>query len=210
MPPKRPRTDKVLSVDDALKYRKEVLSQISVNIARIQDILLTEQQIRDLNDILNNQFKEKWRWEKRLLELNGPDFTKSSIKGYSDTSFVVNKHRYFGRAKELPDVVKLLEEAAIERNNIQSSNDIKKNMKKFNEKKHWDDKLYLFKKEEATKLLNNIKSLKFPAVVESSDSKVFENINYIPTSKISKDDLKKSLLSHKKALLKKRLHAKKL
>lgn len=210
MPPRRPRTDRVVSVDEALRYRKELLSEISVNIARIQDILLTEQQIRDLNDTLNTQFKEKWRWEKRLLELNGPDFTKTSIKGYQDTSFVVNKHRYFGRAKELPDVVKLLEEAAIERNNVQSSKDSKKNMIKFNEKKNWNDNLYLFKKNKSMELLNNINSLQLPKVIKPSNTKTFQHTNYIPTGRISKDELKKSLLSHKKALLKKRLHNKKL
>jgi pre-mRNA-splicing factor ISY1 len=216
MPPKRPRTDTVDSIDDALKYRSQLLSAISVNIARIQDILLTEQQIRDLNDTINKQFKEKWRWEKRLLQLNGPNYTKTStsnINSYKDNSFVVNRHRYFGRARELPDVVKLLEEAAIERNNSELRKDMKRNIIKFNDQKNWPDQIYIYKKNQALEFIDAIKSNNYSNVTNHRNENFnFKHINFIPqklSSNITKQDLKQKLLKHKKDLLKERILNKK-
>lgn len=35
---------------------------------------LGEQRIRDINDEINRMLKEKSQWEKRIIELGGPDF----------------------------------------------------------------------------------------------------------------------------------------
>lgn len=106
----------VESLPQAEKWRSTILGEISVNLTKIQDPALNEYQIRDINDTLNKLFKEKRSWEYHIKQLGGADyihfnrdFNNAGIMADIDTlGSQVKGYRYFGRAKELPDVKEVL------------------------------------------------------------------------------------------------------
>jgi pre-mRNA-splicing factor ISY1 len=75
--------------------------------------------LRDLNDEINKLIREKGHWERRIVELGGPDYsltrqkvTDSDGKEVSAASGKGAGYRYFGAAKNLPGVKELFEKAA--------------------------------------------------------------------------------------------------
>ncbi|GMG35353.1 unnamed protein product [Ambrosiozyma monospora] len=122
-PTTRPKTAKyVKSLQDAERFRSMTLQSISAKLTKINDMMINEYQIRDLNDELNNLMREKTRWEYKIKELGGPDYLQFSKRnggagmGTTDNGeLVIKGYRYFGRAKELPDVKQLVELAKSER-----------------------------------------------------------------------------------------------
>ncbi|CEG80567.1 hypothetical protein RMATCC62417_14885 [Rhizopus microsporus] len=103
----------VSSITEAEMWRRDLLSEISRKIAKIQDVSLSDYQVRDLNDEINKLMGQKYHWEKRIVELGGPDYTVNmtcvcreapGIRGY----------RYFGRARDLPGVRELFEQEVAE------------------------------------------------------------------------------------------------
>lgn len=100
------------SLPQAEKWRSTIIGEISVKLTKIQDPALNEYQIRDINDSLNKLFNEKRSWEYHIKDLGGADyihfnkdFNKAGILSLLDTlGSYVKGYRYFGRAKELPDV----------------------------------------------------------------------------------------------------------
>ncbi|KAG7784979.1 hypothetical protein KL910_004813 [Ogataea haglerorum] len=103
----RPRvTQDTDDVKDAEAFRTMCLQEISAKIEKINDPLLQDSQIRDLNDELNKLMRERRAWDHRVKELGGPDYLSTS--GVADGSVMVNNYRYFGRAKQLPEVERLL------------------------------------------------------------------------------------------------------
>ncbi|VEU20870.1 DEKNAAC101712 [Brettanomyces naardenensis] len=109
LPTRRPnRTSYVNNAPEAERYRKMCMDEINKDLMRINDILVNEYQIRDLNDELNKLVREKRAWEYRIRELGGPDYIQIVGHPQRDSSVIVNGYRYFGRAKELPDIQKLL------------------------------------------------------------------------------------------------------
>ena len=75
--------------------------------------------IRDLNDEINKLIREKGHWERRIVELGGPDYSKtgpkiadSEGKVFSDATGRGPGYRYFGAAKNLPGVKELFEKDA--------------------------------------------------------------------------------------------------
>lgn len=100
------------SLPQSEKWRSTIISEISVKLTRIQDPTLNDYQIRDINDSINKLLNEKRAWEYRIRELGGPDYI-SYKKDFSNmgrlgdinaVGLVINDYRYFGRAKDLPDV----------------------------------------------------------------------------------------------------------
>lgn len=75
---------------------------------------LGEPTIRDLNDEINKLFREKYHWERRIVELGGPDYTKAAHGVSSDGMELPGRrgYKYFGAARTLPGVRELFEEAA--------------------------------------------------------------------------------------------------
>ncbi|ODV91668.1 hypothetical protein CANCADRAFT_55493 [Tortispora caseinolytica NRRL Y-17796] len=98
---RRPKvTQSVETVSECLKWRNEVVREISKNLTIINDSTVSISLIRDLNDTINKLMNEKYAWEARILELGGPNYIVSKDKrGY----------KYYGRAKELPDVQEMLQ-----------------------------------------------------------------------------------------------------
>ncbi|ODV87734.1 hypothetical protein CANARDRAFT_190589, partial [[Candida] arabinofermentans NRRL YB-2248] len=127
LPQTRPKSTKfVKDLKEAERYRGLCVQEISSKVTRINDILVTESQIRDLNDELNKLMKEKRAWEYKIKELGGPDYLQFKQKSSSDNGLVVRGYKYFGRAKELPDVVKLVE---MTKQELTKAREMKKGMK---------------------------------------------------------------------------------
>lgn len=117
-PQNRPKNvNKVTSLPQAEKWRSIVISEISINLTKINDENLTDFEIREINDKLNLLFKEKKSWEYHIRNnLKGNDYIKYG-KDLMNTGVLVDRddnsvkgYRYFGRAKELPDVKALIEQ----------------------------------------------------------------------------------------------------
>lgn len=75
--------------------------------------------IRDLNDEINKLIREKSHWERRIVELGGPNYAKiapkvtdSEGKLLAEASGRGAGYRYFGAAKQLPGVKELFEKDA--------------------------------------------------------------------------------------------------
>lgn len=118
-PSLRPKyVQNVKSLPQAEKWRSTVLSEISVKLTRISDQATSDFQLRELNDSLNKLFKEKRAWEYHIKALGGndyitynKDFSNAGVYGeyVDDSGNKVKGYRYFGRAKDLPDIKPLLE-----------------------------------------------------------------------------------------------------
>jgi pre-mRNA-splicing factor ISY1 len=97
------------------RWRGQVLQEISRKTTKIQDLALSDFQLRDLNDELNRLFREKWQWEKRIRELGGPNYMRGGGKVVDAEGRVIEGggkgYRYFGRARELPGVKEMFEAA---------------------------------------------------------------------------------------------------
>ena len=75
--------------------------------------------IRDLNDEINKLIREKGHWERRIVELGGPNYAKSAPRLTDDEGNQVQGatgkgggYKYFGAAKQLPGVRELFEKEA--------------------------------------------------------------------------------------------------
>lgn len=99
---------------DAEFYRNQILREISGGIAKIQNPALGEHTIRDLNDEINRKLREKYHWNRRIVELGGVDYNaierqKQIEEGDTQSAAGPGGYRYFGAAKDLPGVAELLE-----------------------------------------------------------------------------------------------------
>jgi pre-mRNA-splicing factor ISY1 len=70
--------------------------------------------IRDLNDEINKRIREKRHWERRIVELGGPDYARAQPAQAYDADGVEVRgagggYKYFGAAKNLPGVRELFQ-----------------------------------------------------------------------------------------------------
>lgn len=102
-------------LDDAERFRRQIVREIAMGIEKIQNPALGEHAIRDLNDEINKKLREKHHWNKRIKELGGPDFfaieRKQQLEHGEENLQFQNGYRYFGAAKELPGVKELFAKA---------------------------------------------------------------------------------------------------
>ncbi|KAJ7948711.1 Pre-mRNA-splicing factor isy1 [Quillaja saponaria] len=103
---------------EADKWRQQIMREIGRKVAEIQNEGLGEHLLRDLNDEINKLIREKGHWERRIIELGGPNYTKHSAKMTDLDGNIVDVpnpsgrgpgYRYFGAAKKLPGVKELFE-----------------------------------------------------------------------------------------------------
>ncbi|SPO00073.1 related to pre-mRNA splicing factor [Cephalotrichum gorgonifer] len=114
---RRPRTiTEVDSVPVCEKWRGQVLKEISRKVTKIQDMALSDYQIRDLNDEINKLMREKHMWEVQIRNLGGPNYMRAVAKMYDDQGREMpgrgKGYKYYGRARELPGVKELFEAKA--------------------------------------------------------------------------------------------------
>ncbi|PHH72003.1 hypothetical protein CDD80_4841 [Ophiocordyceps camponoti-rufipedis] len=115
----RSRRPKIITEVDSIpiceKWRGQVLRDISRKVSRIQDPVLSEYQIRDLNDEINKLMREKHMWEVQIRNLGGPNYMRGGGRLYDEQGREIpgggRGYRYFGRAKDLPGVKELFEAA---------------------------------------------------------------------------------------------------
>merc|ERR1712066_1231194 len=112
---KRPYlVSEVKKLNEADKWRYQLLKDIAKKMGEIQNRGLGEHKIRKLNDEINLLFREKIHWERRIQELGGPNYTnltkttKSNAKSNKITDSEL-RYRYFGAARNLPGVKELYE-----------------------------------------------------------------------------------------------------
>ncbi|KAD4178167.1 hypothetical protein R6Q59_021715 [Mikania micrantha] len=105
-------------LSDADKWRQQIMREIGRKVAEIQNEGLGEHRLRDLNDEINKLIREKMHWERRIVELGGPNYSRYSAKMTDLEGNIVDVpnpsgrgpgYRYFGAAKKLPGVKELFE-----------------------------------------------------------------------------------------------------
>merc|ERR1712066_624425 len=112
---KRPYlVSEVKKLNEADKWRYQLLKEIAKKMGEIQNRGLGEQKIRKLNDEINMLFREKIHWERRIHELGGPNYTSLTKTTKSNAKFnnIIDlelRYRYFGAARNLPGVKELYE-----------------------------------------------------------------------------------------------------
>lgn len=125
----------VESIPSCEKWRGQVLKEISRKMSRIQEPVLSDYQIRDLNDEINKLMREKHMWEVQIRNMGGPNYMRGGGKIYDEQGREIpgggKGYKYFGRAKELPGVKELFEAAlnkGREEKPLQERNDMRKNV----------------------------------------------------------------------------------
>eukprot|EP00940_MAST-03C_sp_MAST-3C-sp2_P000178 g178.t1 len=100
------------NLKDAEYWRRQIIREITGLVRDIQNAGLGEHTIRDMNDAINKKIKEKGHWERRIVELGGPNYKRK--RSQFDGSAVGGKrgYMYFGAAKNLPGVRELFAEPA--------------------------------------------------------------------------------------------------
>ncbi|CAF9937122.1 MAG: NineTeen Complex (NTC) component [Heterodermia speciosa] len=103
----------ITSIPTCEKWRGQVLKEISRKVSKIQEVSLSDFQIRDLNDEINKLMREKHMWEVQIREMGGPNYMRGGGKVYDEAGNEImgagKGYRYFGRARELPGVKELFE-----------------------------------------------------------------------------------------------------
>lgn len=123
--PSDPET--VLTIQEAEGWRSRLSEKLRDNLNRLYNEPLPEAETKYLNDKVNEQIKELRRWETRIVELGGIDYSRDGISAPDGDilNSKTNNYQYFGRARELP-IVKELIEAEKKRMNHNESNFQKK------------------------------------------------------------------------------------
>ncbi|EOA31115.1 hypothetical protein CARUB_v10014275mg [Capsella rubella] len=103
---------------EADKWRQQILREIGSKVAEIQNEGLGEHRLRDLNDEINKLLRERYHWERRIVELGGQNYSKHGAKMTDLEGNIIDVpnpsgrgpgYRYFGAAKKLPGVRELFE-----------------------------------------------------------------------------------------------------
>jgi len=98
------------SLSDCDKWRQDIIKEIGDKVSEIQNAGLGEFKIRALNDEINQLLEEKRKWDRRIKELGGPDYSKLEAKLYDQDGIELpgsGGYKYFGAAKDLPGVREL-------------------------------------------------------------------------------------------------------
>eukprot|EP00667_Euglena_gracilis_P020609 EG_transcript_22349 len=103
------------TLSDAERWRGDVIKEITRKVSQIQNASLGEYRIRELNDEINKLLREKTHWERRIIELGGPDYITQARQDALQFEGAEAKgamgYKYFGAAKDLPGVRELFEKA---------------------------------------------------------------------------------------------------
>merc|ERR1719436_22410 len=109
---KRPKiASECTTLKDCEHWRTDIIRGVAKKIAEIQNAALGEHRIRDLNDEINKDLREKKYWEEQIKTLGGADYTAQpkSEETYGAELASQSGYKYFGAAKDLPGVRELFE-----------------------------------------------------------------------------------------------------
>ena len=106
---KKPEDPKeVKNVAEAEIWKGSLVKQIIKKVSEIQNGSLGEYRIRELNDSINEMLQEKAKWEERIRELGGRNYMEEdgNLPDESVDAMLEGKngYKYFGAAKNLPEV----------------------------------------------------------------------------------------------------------
>mmetsp|Transcript_60674 Transcript_60674/g.169984 ORF Transcript_60674/g.169984 Transcript_60674/m.169984 type:complete len:237 (-) Transcript_60674:35-745(-) len=114
---KRPKiASEVATVRECEHWRSELIRGVAQKIKEIQNAALGEHRIRDLNDEINKDLREKGYWEDQIKNLGGPDYkaqAKVDTEVYGAELASHTGYKYFGAAKDLPGVRELFEATVV-------------------------------------------------------------------------------------------------
>lgn len=106
VPTKRPYLAELCEdLQDAEKWRKQIIGEISNLVMLIQNAGLGEFKLRDMNDHINKLLREKSHWERRIIELGGPNYRNRPVD--NEDGMGTRNYKYFGAARDLPGVREL-------------------------------------------------------------------------------------------------------
>ncbi|GAM22084.1 hypothetical protein SAMD00019534_052590 [Acytostelium subglobosum LB1] len=104
------------NLTEAERWRHQIIREMSRKISEIQNSSLGEYRIRDLNDEINKLGREKHHWEKRIIQLGGPNYLATQSKIFdADGREAAGKghYKYYGEARNLPGVKEMLEKPEV-------------------------------------------------------------------------------------------------
>ena len=125
--PDDPGTVKTIAECEA--WRKKILSDMNEVLNRLYTEPLPEAETKHLNDDINRTIQKVRRWEKRIVELGGLDYSRvgHSTPDGDVLNTNLNQYQYFGRARLLPGVKDYIEfEKQRRLDETQSSNRLNK------------------------------------------------------------------------------------
>merc|ERR1712190_2164 len=102
----------VTTVKECEHWRSELLRGVAQKIKEIQNAALGEHRIRDLNDEINKDLREKGYWEDQIKALGGADYKAmkaQEVETYGAELASHSGYKYFGAAKDLPGVREVFE-----------------------------------------------------------------------------------------------------
>jgi len=115
---------------DAERYRNQIVREIEQGVSKIQNPAMGEHAIRELNDEINHKVREKWHWNRRIVELGGPNYNEIERQRRIEEGDTQLKsgYRYFGAARDLPGVKELLAKEAEKLQKKRGKSDVHKNI----------------------------------------------------------------------------------
>ncbi|CAM9430475.1 unnamed protein product [Pylaiella littoralis] len=105
------------NLQDAELWRRDIIRETTKSVHLIQNAGAGEHKIRDLNDQINKLLRERTHWDKRIVELGGPDYAANAPKSYDADGRELpggGGYMYFGAAKDLPGVRELFHKSDVE------------------------------------------------------------------------------------------------
>ena len=108
----RLRPNECNDLSEAELARKVLMREITAKVEEIQNAGLGEHVIKELNDEINDKLRRKRTWEKRIIELNGPNYMRLAPKVFDADGRELpgtGGYKYFGAARSLPIVQRLFQ-----------------------------------------------------------------------------------------------------
>lgn len=105
------------NLQDAELWRRDIIRETTKSVHLIQNAGAGEHKIRDLNDQINKLLRERTHWDKRIVELGGPDYAANAPKSYDADGRELpggGGYMYFGAARDLPGVRELFHKSDVE------------------------------------------------------------------------------------------------
>ena len=101
----------ISTIAECERWRNRLFEDMNDRMTRLYTEPLPESETKYLNDRMNRELRVIRRWEMRIVELGGIDYSRVGIKT-PDGDILntnLNQYQYFGRARTLPGVKELLE-----------------------------------------------------------------------------------------------------
>lgn len=123
-------------VDEAVRWQRQVISEIRGRVNDIQSVGLPQERVRELNDQINKLMRERKHWGRRIRQLGGNCEEENDVfgtqrkmkgkrrrDGEEGGVFEHEGYMYFGEARNLPGVKQLIEAEKTNQNQRASQQD---------------------------------------------------------------------------------------